>query len=179
MKGVFLAASAMFLYSGVLVFVLSVLKPRRKFSSILRVFAGACVLYAVLYVWTPKNLGFLPITVLEPRLTNDVLNGFLLLQLFFWLFIFQTYSVVSRGFSLGLLIVIHGAGARGMSVSEVERAFAGGRGVEANFEDKLQDAAQSGLIVSENGEYRNTPHGLRLAYFAEAAKKFFGTGAGG
>ena len=179
MKGIILVAVTGAFCSFFILLLLAWAKPARVFRAILGVYAAGNVLFPLAYAVTPENLGFLPTSFLEPYPVSDVLNGFLLLHLFFWLFVFQGYSLASRGFSLGLIIAIQEGGDGGLSFSEIQRRFGGGKSVEGNFEDKLLDSVQSGLVRRDNVRYFNTPRGERLAALTESCKRFFKTGPGG
>ena len=179
MKGILLAFLVFVISSAFMMFVLRKFTPRNKFKTLLLIHYFLIPVLISLYFASPDNLWFLPASILESHPLADLVNGVILYQLFFWLITANFYSLASRGFSLGMLIAIAETETGRLDKEETRRSFAGGKGVDWNFERKLKDCLSTGLIRCDHGRYYNTPRGALLASISGWAKDFLNLGQGG
>ncbi len=162
-----------------MVFVLMKFNPKNKFKTLLLVHNVLALVLIFLHLATADNLWFLPVSILENHKFVDLVNSVVLYQLLFWLVTANLYSLVSRGFSLGMLIAIAETEIGQLDKEGARRSFAGGKGVDWNFNSKLKDCLYAGLIRYDGGKYYNTPRGALISAIGGWAKHFLNLGPGG
>ena len=125
---------------------------------------GVMTVFFILgYLNTDADLGFLGKNMIEDNPWIDFWNGLLLYNIFFWLYIVQTYALASRGFSLEFIILIEDSETRSLNREEMWEAFGQGRGVDWFVDNKLQECIESGFIKMVDGRLFNTRKGQLCA----------------
>lgn len=179
MKGILLALFVFVSSSAFMIFALMKFTPKNKFKTLLLIHNILALALIFLHLASPVNLWFLPVSILENHQLADLINSVILYQLFFWLITANFYSLASRGFSLGILIAIAETETGRLNKEEAKRSFAGGKGVDWNFDCKLKDCLSTGLIRCDHGRYYNAPRGALLASISGWAKNLLNLGQGG
>ena len=175
MKGLILAAISLGFFVISCATLLHLYRGDKEYKVFLGAFASALIAYALLFAALPRDLGWLPASVVEPAAGVDFLNGVLVLSMIFH-GIWTLSYIVWTGPTVRLLTGMSRSCGRGISVDEAVLQFGGGEGDNLFLRRRLPKLMSGGYISEENGVYRLLPRGRAAARVLLGIQRAIGDG---
>ena len=175
MKGLILAAISLGFFVISCATLLHLYRGDKEYKIFLGSFASALIVYALLFAALPRDLGWLPTSVVEPSAGVDFVNGVLVLSMIFH-GIWTLSYIVWTGPTVRLLTEMSRSRGRGISVEEAVLQFGGGEGDNLFLRRRLPKLMSGGYISEENGVYRLLPRGRAAARVLLAIQRAIGDG---
>lgn len=162
MKAILLAVGMTLLVTLILTALFrNISETRARNATILYFVAAVCL--ALLWDWTPPNLGFLPSgLVAEPSWLDAIAAQFFFAAAFFG-GVLQIYNLADRGFSLRILIDLKEADEPVRDARWVLRAYSGGQGIDWMYRKRLSGMLDGGFVIYDHDLVVLTATGRRTA----------------
>ena len=146
--------------------VFHLVAPRKAFASMLASFAPTVLLYLVLYLMTPADLGFLPPAVVGADWRLGLVNG-LTLQVLLFLTAGLFYSHADRSITVRLLIELARAPQQRLTLAQMQAVC----GVEVLMADRLEIMLANRFLIAHGDRFVLTPKGWIGGSIGLAARK--------
>ena len=169
MKALALAAAGSVVLAAAITVLLRTARPERRVDALLRVFVVSLPVFVAVYLLTPADLGILPPSLLDGRVSGVLYGAAVYAALFVggWL---QLYNLAERGFSLRILIDIDEHPMRAMTSAEVLRGYGAGRGIDWMIAKREDGLVSEGFAELKADRLLPTPRGRRAASLFAAAR---------
>jgi hypothetical protein len=135
----------------------------RSAKTMLLVFLAVAPVLTGLVLLTPADLGFLPVTVVNPLTVVDLGFTLFLYTAGFFGGVLQLYNLADRGFSLRILIDALELQSGCTSLDQVMSGYSAGKGVAWMYGKRIDGMTATGLIQLETGNMELTEKGWRVA----------------
>ena len=169
-------------FSFLLLILLSIIFLRcYRGKKYLHMFLAAYIIsfsfYALLYLLSPANLGFLTDSLIDEGQGIGFVNGFLILFLLFHCFADVSYTTVLTGFSTNLIVHIAKRGA--LKAEDLDAIYGLSAVHDPVTEWRISHLVNGLYVAAEGGGYRLLPKGRRVAVIARFLQRLFNTREGG
>lgn len=180
MKGFILSALVFVAYVLLTALFSHILRPGRHSKVFLPAIAIAVVGYLAGYLLTPPGLGFLPTAWLAHFQWMDLPLGLFILILNIHNYI-DWFFGFNGGFSTSLILLLHRAGAGGLTTAELIANFHGRDGMDKIYGWRLPRLEETGYIHidKQTRVCTLTSKGRLAATITRVIKKTLNLGAGG
>jgi hypothetical protein len=135
-----------------------------------RLFLMTLPVAVAIYCLTPRDLGFLPASLIENPVLEIVFLLFIYSSIFFG-GIQQVYWLADRGFSLRISIDIDKSGGC-MTVPEVIRSYSMGKGIKWMYQKRIDGLVEMKLIEAQGNAITVTASGRRVAVPLARVRRF-------
>ena len=152
-------------------------KDQKYLRSFLAAYVGAVFGYTVLFLISPKDVGFLPPQLIESNPMVGFWNGLLLFSLLFHCFVDVTYTTALTGFAANLLILIAEYGF--LTQKQIEEMYRINQMEDQIISRRLKSLKDACYIEEKGTTYRLRPKGLLIAWVSKYLQKLYRTSEGG
>lgn len=177
MKSLLLAGFSFVFLITLTIVLLRGYRGKKYLHVFLAAFIISILIYALAYLFTPANLGFLPASVLDETAAVGFANGLFILALLFHCFADVSYTTVLTGFSTNLIVHIARKGR--LTVEDLEHIYGLTSGHDPVTEWRINHLVSGRYVAPEGERYRLLPKGRRVAAAANFLQKLFHTREGG
>ena len=173
MKAILIATGMSIIYIVAAAMAFRLLRANVRTAAFLnRLFLLTLLAAIGIYYLTPRDLGFLPGSMIE----NPVLEVIFLLFIYnsaYFAGILQVYELADRGFSLRISIDIDKSGGC-MTVPEVMQSYSMGKGTRWMYQKRIDGLLAMKLIETRGERIVVTLSGERLAASMSRLRRFLG-----
>jgi hypothetical protein len=180
MKGFILSALVFVAYVLLTALFSHILRPDRHSKIFLPAIAAAVIGYVAGYFLSPPDLWFLPPAWLAHFQWMDLPLGFFILLLNIHNYI-DWFFGFNGGFSTSLILLLHRAGATGLTTAELIANYHGRDGMDKIYGWRLPRLEETGYITIDKQTHvcTLTSKGKLAAAITRAIKRTLNLGAGG
>lgn len=163
MKSIVLASASGLIDVALITAVFRLSTVKRRVATMVGVFLGSAPFFVAVHLWTPPDLGVLPVALAESARALDLAFGLLLFTAGFFGGILQVYNLADRGFSLRILIDLHESPRGVLTVAEIAQSYSRGRGLQWMYDKRIDGLIERELVQVDGDVVRSTARGERAA----------------